>query len=481
MNKFLLNLVFVAVTTGCGGGSVGSNTGLTEKQTLYGFDVKGAAYTATLDFRSGSYEYSQFSTDTGRLSSSVLFKITPQSDNPNVYAVYDHGQHLLAMDVDKTTLLATTKMPGSATTEPAVFVTQPLTNFSEITGNYYQTQSGPFWIRLNVTNSGAVSVDCKSFVAIQASSDVSATYDPCTNISVSNARLEPLSSPYWKLTYEIKDKELAFYSIYTSTVLFAKGATGRVAYFGENTSKFCYEIGMCNVLNNVSTVWQETQNFTSSANYSGEWLFNRQGSTSALMNLNAEGLGATSAGLSITATFSKEIANIDTTRDALFITSYFNANSTSSNLLTTTNAVTTNIYGRSKLKSLGGNVVIEQSSINGSALFDKAALETKTFTLPSIGMSGPYVVLFANSEVNRLAKYDVYLESVQPNSSAVTSSMLLTESVDYLFDQMSGTITLASPIPIFDSEKRVLRLTVKAYLTPAGIPANPVAWGVRVR
>jgi hypothetical protein len=481
MKKILFSLVFTAVMTGCGGGSSGTDSGLTKNLTLYGFDAKGAAYTANLDFRSGSYEYSQFSTGTGRTSNSGSFKITPQNDNSSVYEVYDHGQHLLAMDVDKTALLATTKRPGFATAEPALFATKPLTNFSEITGSYYQTQSGPFWIRLNVAVNGAVSVDCKSFAAIQASGEMSDSYDPCTTISVSNARLEPLSSPYWKLSYEIKYNELAAYGIYTSTVLFAKGATGRVAYFGENSSKFCYGNGVCDVLNDIGSVWQETQNFSSPANYSGGWLFNRQGASSSLINLEASGLGATSSGLSITATFSKELTNIDPTRNALDIASYLNTTSTLSNPLATTNVTVGSMYGRSQLKSLGGNISIERSLVNGSAIFDKVALEAKTFTLPSNGGTGPYVVPFGNDEVSRLAKYDVFIESAQPNSAAATSSMLLTESIDYSFDQMSGTIVLRSSIPIFDSERRALRLTVKAYLAPAGMTANPLAWGVRIR
>jgi hypothetical protein len=481
MKKILSSLGLAALMAGCGGGSGDSEVSSAKSQTMYGFDANGAAYAAVVDLRSSSYEYSQISTDTGKSNGSVLLKMASQADNPNVYKVYDHGQHLLAMDISQTILLATTKVSSSATAEPTVYAAQPLINFSEISGNYYQTQWGPFGIRLNVTSSGTVSVDCKNFGVTQVTGEVSNTYDSCTTISVSNARLEPLSSPYWKLTYEIKYKDLTAYSVNTSTVLFAKGSTGRVAYIGENSTKFCYDNGICSIHNHGSTIWQETQNFISPANYSGDWLFNRQGATSSSINLSASGTGVTSSGLAVSATFSKELTNIDPTRNALDVSSYLNTISPVSNPLVTTGAIATNIYGRSELKSLGGNISTERSLINNSALFDKVALETKTFTLMPNGGSGPYVVPFTPDEVKRLAKYDVFIESAQANSIVAASSVLLAESVGYSFDPLSGAIMLRSPLPVFDDNKRSLRLVVKAHLTPVGITASPIAWGVRIR
>jgi hypothetical protein len=480
MKKIFSYLLFTVVITACGG-SGDSETALTKTQTIYGFNAAGKSYAATVDVQNGVYEYGSIDTATGLTGSAVALKITPQTDNSMVYRVYDHGQHFLAMDTSQTALLATTKSSDSAIAEPTLFATQPLINFSEISGSYYQTQYGPFWIRLNVTSSGNVSVDCKNFAAIQGAGEASITYDPCTTITVSNARLEPQFSPYWRLTYEIRYEDLTAYSVDTSTVLFAKGANGRVAYIGESSNKLCYDNGVCEVSNHASTVWQEAQNFTAPANYSGDWLFNRQGATSSLINLKASGSGTISSGLALTATFSKELANIDPTRNSLDIASYLKTSSTVSDLLVTTTDTVAGIYGHSAIKSLGGNTVVEKSLINNSAMFDRAALQTKTFTLIANGTSGPYVVPFAPDEASRLAKYDVFVVSTQPNGTSAASSVLLAESIDYSFDQLSGAIVLRSPLPVLDSNKRSLRLEVQAYLTSVGTTASPIAWGVRIR
>ena len=481
MKKTFSYLVLAAAMTACGGGSNSSNIELTKTQTMYGFDASGVPYAATVDLQNGSYKYSQIATTTGLSSGGAELKITSQTDNPNVYKVYNHGQHFLAMDTSQTSLLATTKSSESALAEPAFFATQPLVNFSQISGSYYQTQYGPLGIRLNVTSSGTVTADCKNFALAEGDGEMSITYDPCAAISIINTRLEPVYAPYWKLTYEIRFQDLAAYSVNTSTLLFANGAAGRVAYFGENSTEFCYDNGVCTAHNNVSTIWQEAQNFASPANYGGEWIFNRQAGASALINLDASGMGTTSAGLALAATFSKEVKNIEPTRNALDIVAYLNSITSINNSLATTGSTVTNIYGRSVIKSFGGNIASEKSLANSSALFDRVALQTKTFTLLSKGTSGPYVVPFLIDEFDRISKYEVFVESVPPNSTAASSSVLLSDSIDYAFDRPSATITLRSPIPVFDSDLKSMRLTVKAYLTPLGISANPVAWGIRIQ
>jgi hypothetical protein len=485
MKKTIFYLFLAFVMAACGVGLNNSSSTFSNGASLYGFNAEGVPFVATVNSQSAIYEYRKVNTTTGETSAAVQLKIDAVPGELNVYKVYDHGDHFLALDSSQKTLLASTRTSDTAQLEPTLFALQPLVNFRDIAGSYYIRSYGPFWYRLNVLADGSFNIDCKSFSAIEILADMPFAFDACEGITFSQVSLQALSAPYWRLDFQYNLSGIDGYFTQSTTLLFANSASGRVAYTGTSTSGSCPFGGSapCSLTNdNGASIWQESQNFNTSVTYGGTWLFNRQGGDSSQLSLNDAGTGTTASGLTAFGHFSSALANIDQTRNIYHVNSFSTTVTSFIDTASMPNSVTALIpYGRSSLRGLGGNTAVETSTINEDALFRRVLLETKTFTIIPNGTSGPFSISASPSEAARIRSIELSVDTYDLSGSMVMTSNPLSSGYDYWFDIFNRQVTLRSPISFVDSQGRQVRLSVKAVLTPVGIKADPVSWGVRIR
>jgi hypothetical protein len=377
--------------------------------------------------------------------------------------------------MNQTALLATTKNADTAYAEPTLYAMQPLTKFADIAGSYYFSAEGSIWHRLNVSANGVVSYDCKPFAV--SSNFVPVGYDACSISKSLSVSLKPLAPPFWELTTLTGDDGYELERI--STVIFAKSAKGRVTYTGDVQGKWCSG-GVCTPFAGGSMrVLQETQNYESPVSWAGTWAANRQGAKSSVFTQDQVGIGKASLGVTLKGMLNKELLNIEPTRNIYGIASFMPETNPQEVLGSAPTSMTSKFYGRSEFQNFGGNIAIEQSPINSAALFEKTVLKTLTTTFLADGTSGYNLpAQFSASVGDRFVSLEV---STQVGSDSTQRQTLLTDSVDYQYDPVTGRLVFRSPIPAQDDSGNAVHVLVKIILSPLGMRGSPISWAIRVQ
>jgi hypothetical protein len=491
MKRITSAFLLITALVACGGGS---GTGSSESavigaQPIYGFAANGTPYVAKFDLQQGTYSYATLNPETGESFAVTTATLEPTSD-PSIKSISGHNQHILAIDRDQSTVLASTRSSVSALPEPTLFVVKPLTKIADIAGTYYLYQNRPFWFRINITGSGTATLDCKSFKLIYDLLPSQYEDDACEGFISGSASVRQLSPPFWELKYQIKASYGTIEDLLESTsiAVFSNTSKGKVAYLGAGFGKscsnsYCFSHGpMQN-----TTLLKESQTFSATPTWDGNWAFNRQGGAGALMSLSADGLGKLASGRGVKLTKQTLTNNLDASLMPVDIVSFNTITVTIPTLDGTTTTIANDIYGVSDLDNIGSNLAIvdryKPSSLNKNAFFDRVplTLSDKVFSLVPNNTSGPYSIDLGVEDQKRIARIDVFLDTLGLDGTTVDSSTLLSENIDYAFEPFSGRFVFRLPIPSTDINGRQMRLSIKPYLVPIGTPVNPSAWGIRVR
>jgi hypothetical protein len=499
MKKLFSGFALIAALVACGGGN-DSGQSLLNNQTIYGFDAKGMPYSATINAKNNSYRYSKFDPVTGVTTTDTSVALIPSAANPSIYSISGHDQHTLAVDASQLTVLASTKSSVEALPEPTVFAAQPLTSFADIAGSYYLYSNLPYWYRINIASNGTITLDCKSFVYTESLEGSTLSLDFCEDFVAGSASIQPLTSPFWKITYSFMGNDVVngnFTFEHTATMMFAKTATGRIAYRGAISAGSCSPASAsCNPeFFNTLKAYQEAKNYAAPIAWPGTWAFNRQGGSSTVLSLRTTGTGTTSSGLNVASTLPFTLGNpdfqsvieinMDKSLLGLNLTSYSTHTSIVNNLTGAIMVSGSDSDGQSHLNNFGGQLATADTrgigSLNSSAIFEKIPLETKKIYIPATGVSGPYTLTIPEELTRVDSSMEVSIEVYNPNGPEVYSSTPITEGQDFFFNPFLGTIVFRAPVPSIDDQVRPVRITVKYALAPLGMTNRPDSWGVRVK
>lgn len=492
MKKITSAFLLITALVACGGSGSGSPESTTiGSQPIYGFAANGTPYVAKFDLQQGIYSYATLNPETGETSAVTTATLEPTAD-PSIKNISGHNQHTLAIDQDQNTILASTRSSVSALPEPTLFAAKPLTNVADIAGTYYFFNV-PFWQSINIATDGTATLTCKSFKMIENAEPEALPYDACKDFTSSTASLKQLSPPFWELKYQIREdwggqehtrKE-------ERVVIFSKTHSGLIAYLGLGATQFCNG-STCQEKQAIDGFYtmKETQNFNTAPTWSGDWIFNRQGGTSAVLKLNTDNSGSTSSGR--LAKFDPPISrsNVDSSSYDASVSSFTTKTIVASSEKGTSTVPVSDMHGRSSLSNRGGDLVSEfaNQGINTSALFDKVAIDqrTITFTFQPIGNAGPYSISSGDTDLSGLIDFEMFSVSVLPNGIFDESTRVLISKADYSLETFSGQVLFKSPMPSKDANGRSLALELRVYVRKnQGPGVNPftsrLAWGVRVR
>jgi hypothetical protein len=488
-SAFLLVTALVACGGGKGNGNGSSESAVIGSQPLYGFTTNGTPYAAKFDLQQGTYSYATLNPETGESYAVTTATLEPTAD-PSIKSISGHNQHMLAIDRDQSTVLASTRSNVSALPEPTLFVVKPLTKIADIAGTYYLYQNRPFWFRINIAGNGTATLDCKSFKLIYDLLPSQYEDDACEGFISGSASVRQLSPPFWELKYQIKASYGTIEDLLESTsiAVFSNTSDGKVAYLGAGFGKSCsnsYCFSHGSMQN--TTLLKESQTFSAAPTWDGGWAFNRQGGAGALMNLSVDGLGKLASGRGVKLTKQTSTNNLDASLMPVDIVSFTTITVTIPTPDGTTTTLANDTYGVSDLDNIGSNLAIvdryKPSSLNKNAFFDRVplTLADKIFSLVPNNTSGPYSIELGVGEQKRIAKIDVSLNILGLDGISVESSTSLSENIDYVFEPFTGQILFRWPVPAKDEAGRQYRLSIKPYLIPLGMTFNPTAWGIRVR